>query len=216
MEQIHMALDFHSDIDLMNSVTYNPSSLIDRSDTCFPEEYVVAIASRSCAVSRGIGMAERVQEGKDRGAKGIFQGMFRPRVLDLRSQRSRMKTHLITLRDVLANTSAIESASSSSSASLVPAHSPLINSPSLSVCELAISVVPYLRLFMAASDHAKMMLQHGSSNQFAHTIPNNISSAIRNLSSGTNSIIHTRVASNVTDIDISSLVLATDDITEEF
>jgi hypothetical protein len=58
---------------------------LDRSDTtAFPDQYVTAITSRVAAVSRGAGARERASSGKDRGAKFVFQPMYRPKILNLR------------------------------------------------------------------------------------------------------------------------------------
>ena len=81
MSQISDTLGVLSDVDMLLARKYDPSSLLDRSDTsCFPEGYCTALLGRCTAVARGVGSRERYEAGKGRGAKGIFQGLYRPKV----------------------------------------------------------------------------------------------------------------------------------------
>jgi hypothetical protein len=84
---------------------YDPSAHLDRSDSFFPDEYVTSICSRVAAVSRLPGAEERVLAGRSRGAKHIFQPMYRPKVLDLRYETTntticttrRLKIHILVV-----------------------------------------------------------------------------------------------------------------------
>ena len=64
---------------------YDTNSTIDRSgSSAYPDGYVQAILSRACCASRGKGAAERKELAKVKGHKGSFQGIYRPKVLDVR------------------------------------------------------------------------------------------------------------------------------------
>jgi hypothetical protein len=102
MTQLADVLSLCGDVDLMMSRKYDPSSLLDRSDTsCFPEGYASAILCRATAVARGVGSKQRYQAGKSRGAMGTWQPMYRPRILALRTARQQLGVHLQSLRNDL-------------------------------------------------------------------------------------------------------------------
>jgi hypothetical protein len=64
---------------------YDSSGNADRSGTgCYPDAYIQALLCRAVAASRGPGSAEAYERAKSKGFRSTFQGVFRPKVLNLR------------------------------------------------------------------------------------------------------------------------------------
>jgi hypothetical protein len=64
---------------------YDPNGNSDRAGTgSYPDGYISALLCRSVASCRGAGSMEAHEYAKSRGYKGTMQGVFRPKVLDLR------------------------------------------------------------------------------------------------------------------------------------
>ena len=95
MAQIYNTLRYFSDIDVLEKAKYDPSAMLDRSDNCYPDEYINSISARAPAVSRGIGTKEKYELGKSKGASSIFIPMYRPGIIDLFHSRNRMITNSI-------------------------------------------------------------------------------------------------------------------------
>lgn len=73
-----------SDVTLLASRQFSTDHQLDRSQTVFPARYVSAIGSRLGMASKGEGAQERMALGKICGAKGVFQSVYRPKILNLR------------------------------------------------------------------------------------------------------------------------------------
>ena len=102
MDQVAAVLSVCADLDVLMARKYDPSSLLDRSDTsCYPEGYAAALLCRSAAVARGAGSKERYRAGRARGAMGTWQPMYRPKILTLRPTRLQLAVHLQSLRNDL-------------------------------------------------------------------------------------------------------------------
>lgn len=63
---------------------FDTSNQLDRSQTFFPDKYVIGIASRIGSVSKGTGAKERIEMGKKNGIRAVFQGIYRPKILSIR------------------------------------------------------------------------------------------------------------------------------------
>jgi hypothetical protein len=64
---------------------YDSNGNADRSGTgCYPDAYIQALLCRTVASSRGPGSAEAHERAKSKGFRSTFQGVFRPKVLNLR------------------------------------------------------------------------------------------------------------------------------------
>jgi hypothetical protein len=64
---------------------YDSNGNADRSGTgCYPDAYIQALLCRAVAASRGAGSAEAHERAKSKGFRPTFQGVFRPKVLNLR------------------------------------------------------------------------------------------------------------------------------------
>ena len=123
-----------SDIDVWWFRQYDASKLIDHSDIIFPVSYCTAVASRSCAIAKGVGEAERQEAAKKAGLKAPLAPVYRPKILDGRQQIKNRKTNLLNLRNALATY--VNSSS----------NSPICRN-FCDVRQLAVTDIPYMSLF---------------------------------------------------------------------
>jgi len=98
-DQISVALDVCSDLEVLLAQKYDPSAHLDRANNIFPAEYACCLLARVGCAARGSGAAERIARGKGRGAKGSFVPTFRPKVFDLWRNRARVEGALNSLRE---------------------------------------------------------------------------------------------------------------------
>jgi hypothetical protein len=152
--QIYDSLRYFSDIDILEKAKYDPSSMLDRSDSCYPDEYIKAIASRAPSVSRGYGVKEQYESGKSRGAPHMFIGMHRPKVIDLYHSRNRVVGNVLLLRnELLLNEPCLYSG--------LPINDSYSYSPMIqSFNELIITMIPLLRVMAGVRERQQSLPQH--------------------------------------------------------
>ena len=133
MGQIAQIFHDFSDLDIWWFRQFDSSKPIDHGETDFPVSYCSAVASRSCAVAKGVGEAERQELAKQAGFKAALVPVHRPKVLDIHQRSTTCKGKLLNIRQALstANTPSISNACKHL----------------LDLNEISSTVVPYLRHF---------------------------------------------------------------------
>ena len=166
MDQISAALSICSDIEILLQQKDGPSAQLDRMNNIFPSEYVCSLLSRVGCVPRGSGARERVQSGKDNGAKSQFVAIYRPKLFDLRGNRGAVEGHLARLREDVALASCSDGSS----------HAPLHSSG-----ELACTLVPFMQVLnhsamrfpQTVSLHLKALRDKAAGDSSSYTLPTN-------------------------------------------